>query len=150
MIDRDRIRQLVALLKSSTSAELAVRDGGTYIRVRRAAPAPSVEPTAAPPAAPGLSAAAEALMAASAGDEIIVRSGLVGRFYHGKGPGQPPLVKIGEDVEAEQTIAVIEALGKLTPVKAPEAGYVVEFLCPDESPVGYGVPLIKLRRGGGR
>jgi len=144
MIDRDRIRQLIAMLRSSTSVELAVREGDSYVRVRRAPVAPVAPPR---PLAPSLQAQpADAAAPAPTGD-VIVRARLVGRFYRGKGPGQPPLVNVGDSVDADQVIATIEALGKLTGVPCPEAGDVVAILAHDGQAVQYGAELIRVRRG---
>jgi biotin carboxyl carrier protein len=51
---------------------------------------------AGPPAAPVASAAA-------------VRAPLVGVFYRRAEPGKPPMVKIGDRVEAGQPLAIVEA-----------------------------------------
>jgi acetyl-CoA carboxylase biotin carboxyl carrier protein len=149
-MDRERIGQVIALLKSSTSVELAVEEGETLIRVRRL-PQPAAAPLVPAASAPaGGSAAGPAPVpgGATAGD-VIVRARLVGRFYHGKGAGQPPMVRIGDRVEEEQVVATLEALGKLTGVPAPEAGDVIEFLTEDGKSVEYGAPLMRLRRPGG-
>lgn len=139
-MDRERVQQVIAMLKASRSAELAVRDGDLYIRVRRAPkvsataskvpPAPASVPAAVPPPA----------------EDAIVRARLVGRFYHGKGLGQPPLVRVGDRVEEGQVIATIEALGKITGVPAVAAGEVIEFLAEDGAAVGFGTPLLRLKR----
>jgi acetyl-CoA carboxylase biotin carboxyl carrier protein len=142
-MDRERVRELVALLKSSTSMELAVREGDSYIRVRRAPVAVAHAPQR--PAAAG--AAAETGGAGPATDDLIVRARLVGRFYRGKGPGKPPLVNVGDKVAAEDVVATIEALGKLTGVPCPEAGDVVEVLAEDGQAVAYGAPLLRVKRG---
>lgn len=144
MIDRDRVMQIISLLKGSSASELAVREGEVYIRVRRAQ-----EPT--PPAV--VTSASEdtdqpgdvAGGAPSAAD-LVVRARLVGRFYHGKSAGQPSLVKIGDEVEEGQIIATIEALGKLTGVPAPASGVVTAFLTEDGKAVQYGAHLIRLRQ----
>ncbi len=150
MIDRERVEQLIALLKGSSAMELAVREDGTYVRVRRA---PAVMSTvagdagrepAAQPATAGLSEAAGDFGAPDT--DITVTARLVGRFFYGKGAGQPPLVNIGDSVEEGAPVATIEALGKITGVLAPEAGDVIEYLAEDGEAVGYGTPLMRLRR----
>ena len=141
-MDRERVTQLVSLLKSSTSLELAVREGDSYVRVRRA-------PVAGPASASRAASAAMAAADGSAGagtDDLIVRAKLVGRFYHGKGPGKPPMVNVGDRVAADDLVATIEALGKLTGVPCPEAGDVVEVLAEDGQAVQYGAALIRVKR----
>lgn len=144
-MNRERIEQLIALLKRSTSTELAVREGDDYVRVRRA---PMVPPAPAAPAvvAASVSAGAAAQVPTAPPDgEVTVCSKLVGRFYRGKGPGQPPLVNIGDRVEAGQIIATLEALGKLTAVPAPQTGDVVQVIAQDGQAVHYGAPLLRIK-----
>ncbi len=143
MIDRDRVQQVIGLLKQSSAMELAVREGASFIRVRRTPPpAPVVAGSGPGEVTPATGASAPAT--APTGD-CVVRARLVGRLYHGKGAGQPPIVKIGDRVAHDQVIATIEALGKLTGVPAPAAGIVIEFLTEDGTPVQYGAPLIRLK-----
>jgi biotin carboxyl carrier protein len=54
-------------------------------------------------------------------------------------------VNIGDRVQEGQTIAIIEALGKLTAVTAPRDGIVIEVLAEDGEPVHYGAGLLRLR-----
>ena len=142
-MDRERIQQIISLLKQSSSAELAVREGDVYVRVRRAPQTPPAAPqvTTAAPAAPHAATSVGAVPQ----DDAIIRARLVGRFYHGKGAGQPPLVTIGDRVEDDQIVATIEALGKIAGVPSTQSGDVIEFLCEDGKPVQYGDPLIRLR-----
>jgi acetyl-CoA carboxylase biotin carboxyl carrier protein len=144
MIDRERIREIIGLLKSSSSAELAVREGDFFVRVRRAPTAPARPAPVDPAATIGGPRRHDAT--ATANGDPVVTAKLVGRFYRGKGPGQPALVSIGDDVETGQIIATIEALGKLTGVPAPVSGSVLEVLAEDGAAVGYGTPLLVIRR----
>ena len=144
MIDRDRIEQLIHLLKGSSSVELAVREGDSYIRVRRG-PEAAVGMVGEVGGAGAARISAEALPAA-ASDDAIVRARLVGRFFRGKAPGQPPLVNVGDHVEEGETIGTIDALGKLTGIPCPEEGDVVELLAEEGAPVHYGAPLVRIRR----
>jgi len=145
MIDRERVREIVELLKNSSSVELALRDGDTYVRARRM-PKVAGRAEGAEAAARAPDALPEPDASAPAPGDVIIAARLVGRFYHGKGAGQPPVVKIGDGVEVDQIVATIEALGKITGVASPEAGDVIEFLADDGRPVGYGTPLIRLRK----
>ena len=145
-MDRERIAQVIALLKGSTSVELSLREGDKYIRVRRAPQAP------APVLAASETAVTDAMRdsgAPLAGD-VMTTARLVGHFYHGKAPGQPALIKIGDRVEEGQIIGTVEALGKYTSVMAVATGDVIEFMVEDGQAVQYGAPLIRLRRPEGK
>lgn len=144
MIDRARVLQIIDLLKQSSSAELTVGEGDSYVRVQRGpalAPVPLPDTRSDDPLAAG-----GVPVGAPVPDDAVVRAKLVGRFYRGKGPGQPPLVTIGQRVDEGQIIATVESLGKLTGVSATEAGDVIEFLSEEGAAVQFGDALVRVRR----
>ena len=139
-MDRERILNLLELLKSSSAQELAVREGDSYIRLRRAG-----APVAAPQPVPaGANPSADASVTAAAPATLPVTARLVGFFHPGQGPDSEPLVKVGERVRQGQTIATIESLRQITAVTAPSAGVVREIVAEAGQPVQYGDVLIIL------
>jgi acetyl-CoA carboxylase biotin carboxyl carrier protein len=147
-VDRERILSLLDLLRSSGAAELAVREGDCYVRLRRAraVAAPVASSPGAAEAAPGLAVGPGAPAApASAEPTVIVAARLVGFFHAGQGPDSEPLVQVGDRVERGQTIGTIESLRQVTAVTAPVAGTVVEIVASEHQAVQYGQALIILR-----
>ena len=136
-MDRQRILHLLDLLKSSGAAELAVKEGDCYVRLRREPEAPPAA-VAAPPA-PGM-----AVAAGPAEKTVVVSARLVGFFHPGQGPDSEPLVKVGDRVRPGQTIGTIESLRQVTAVTAPVAGTVVEIVATEHQPVQFGDALIIL------
>jgi len=116
---------LLELIGGTDVVELDVSVGSTRVRLRRSAGgAPSPPPPADQPVAD------EATLA--------ITSPLVGVFRASVG--------IGADLDAGQSIGVVEALGLPTHVEAPHAGTVEALLVASGSPVEYGQPLLVLRR----
>ena len=150
MIDRERVEKVIGLLKDSSAMELAIREDGVYVRARRAPVAVAAAPVPAEAVAdaPAMDSgdASAVIPPTPRDDETIVQARLVGRFYSGKGPGQPPIVNIGDAADEGVPLATIEALGKMTVVTAPETGEVIEIIAEDGQAVHFGTPLIKLRR----
>lgn len=95
-----------------------------------AAPAPAAKPEAAP-AAP----------AADAGNYLTVKSPMVGTFYRSASPDKPPFVKIGDSVDAGQTVCIIEAMKLFNEIESDVKGKIVKVLVEDASPVEYDQPL---------
>ena len=56
---------------------------------------------------------------------------LVGTFYRCPEPGAPPLVQEGELVEANQKVAIIEAMKIMNAITSPSAGRVAQILVQD-------------------
>ena len=140
-MDRQRILSLLDLLKSSSVAELAVREGEAYVRLQRATAA-TAAPEQAPPSTPGM-AVVPGLTNSS--KNVVVGARLVGFFHPGQGPDGPPLVQVGDQVKQGQVIGTIESLRQITAVTAPVAGTVVEVVAQEHQAVQFGDALIILR-----
>ena len=99
------------------------------------APAAAAGPAAAaPPAAPAV--------AAVNGDAI--KSPMVGTIYLAAQPGAEPFIKVGDKVNAGQTLMIVEAMKTMNPIPSPKAGTVAQILVTDGQPVEYGEPLVVL------
>ena len=132
---------------------LTVRSGDTAVEVEWAgdpAPAPA-------PASGGLPALAPVPgTAAEAGPEpevpegtVAVRAPLVGTFYVAPSPGAEPFVRVGDEVEAGQTLGIVEAMKLMNPIVADAAGVVAEIRAGDAESVEYDQVLLLLRPPGG-
>jgi acetyl-CoA carboxylase biotin carboxyl carrier protein len=111
--------------------------------------AAGAQPTAAagqPTAAAGQPTAAAGLpvTAAAREERALVRSPMVGTFYHAPAPGEPPFVSIGGTVEPDTVIGIVEAMKLLNQITADQAGVVREVLVPNGQPVEFEQPLIVL------
>ncbi len=136
-MDRERIREIIRIAQESPIAELCVREGDLEVRV--------VKPSSDAPVPAEETAAAEPQVAAAAPrGVVVVRAMKVGFFHHGKGPGDPPLVREGDFVEAGQAIATLESLRKLTEVTTDVSGTIARVLAEDGSAVEYGQPLFEI------
>jgi acetyl-CoA carboxylase biotin carboxyl carrier protein len=104
------------------------------------APSPAVA-TAAHVAA---SAAAPApAVAASTHPQIV--SPMVGTFYLSPSPDSPPYVSIGQEVQEDTVVCIIEAMKVMNEIKAETRGVIVEVLAQNGKPVEFGKPLFAVR-----
>lgn len=148
------IKALAELLNSNDLTEISVKreygeNDTLNVRVARqtqmvaapvqmvASPAPMAAPTPAAPAAPA---------AAPSGDPAshpgAVSSPMVGTVYLAAEPGADPFVSVGAQVNAGQTLLIIEAMKTMNHIPAPVSGVVKRILVADGSPVEYGAPLM--------
>jgi acetyl-CoA carboxylase biotin carboxyl carrier protein len=104
-------------------------------------------PAAAPAAAPG-PASLPAVSAAETEDATnhpgAIKSPMVGIVYLAPDPGAAPFVALGQDVEAGQTLLLVEAMKTFNQIKAPRAGRLSRILVRSGTPVEYGEPLMIL------
>jgi acetyl-CoA carboxylase biotin carboxyl carrier protein len=68
----------------------------------------------------------------------------VGAFLHSHPLAAAPLVRIGQRVEAGQTVGLLKIGPLLLPLTAPQAGIVDGVHAADGLTVGYGAPLVDL------
>ena len=59
---------------------------------------------------------------------VIIKSPMVGTYYSKPNPKSEPFVKIGDHIEANTTICVIEAMKVFSEIFAEASGTVVEIL----------------------
>jgi acetyl-CoA carboxylase biotin carboxyl carrier protein len=129
---------------------LTVRNGACEIEVEWSADRP---PAAAAPVAPAPAAAAPGAAPPAAADGLpegttAVRAPLVGTFYASPSPGADPFVRVGDEVEAGQTLAIVEAMKLMNPIVADGPGVVREVLVGDAESVEYEQVLMLLEPGG--
>jgi acetyl-CoA carboxylase biotin carboxyl carrier protein len=145
--DARLVRKLADILTETGLSEIEVEQGALKIRVAKtvtqavhhvAAPAPAAVAAHAPAAAHNPAPAAEA-PAAARGDAV--KSPMVGTVYLQPNPGSPAFVKVGDSVDAGQTLFIIEAMKTMNPIPAPKAGKIVQILVDDATPVEFGEPL---------
>jgi acetyl-CoA carboxylase biotin carboxyl carrier protein len=142
--DPGAIRALAALLKETGLTEIEVGEKDWRIRVAREPLAP--HPAAAAPAAPSLPTAPEPPPPAEdvSTHPGAVKSPMVGVVYLAPEPGAAPFVALGQEIEAGQTLLLVEAMKTFNQIKAPRAGRLARILVQSGTPVEYGEPLMIL------
>ncbi len=58
---------------------------------------------------------------------VAVHPPLLGTFYRAPQPGAPPFVDVGDAVDEETVVGIVETMKMMTPVHAGARGTVVEF-----------------------
>lgn len=73
--------------------------------------------------------------------KVYVRSPTVGTFYRAPGPGAAPFVEIGDVVNEDTIVCIIEVMKIMTFVKAGVKGRITEVLVSNEEFIEYNQPL---------
>ena len=153
-LDPALVRELAKILDDTGLTEIEVEHGELRLRLARtlvaapahthvvhSAPAPAALPA---PAAPVPAPAAPAAPTPAAAHPGAVPSPMVGTAYLSPEPGAPPFIRVGDTVNAGQTLMVVEAMKTFNPIPAPRAGKVTAILVTDAQPVEYGEALVIL------
>lgn len=77
--------------------------------------------------------------------EKLVKSPLVGTFYVAPAEDAEAFVKVGDKVEAGQTVAIVEAMKLMNEIESEYTGVIAEVLAENGQTVEYGQPLFVIR-----
>ena len=148
-MDLRKLKTLIDLVAESGIAELEVSEENDKVRIVNkvhsvAAPAPVMPVVSAPltqaaPTPASTTVAEPAAAAAVSGTPVT--SPMVGTFYRSPSPGAAPFVKVGDKIEAGQTLCIIEAMKLLNEIEAETSGIVKEICVENGNPVEFGQTL---------
>jgi acetyl-CoA carboxylase biotin carboxyl carrier protein len=77
--------------------------------------------------------------------EVDVPAPLLGNFYSAPRPGDPPFVNVGDKVNDDTIIGIIEVMKLMNPIRAEVAGTVVAVLAENGTAIAEGQPLLRVR-----
>jgi len=70
---------------------------------------------------------------------------MVGTFYAASSPDSDPFVKVGDVVNDESVVCIIEAMQVMNEIKAELKGTIVEVCVKNAQPVEFGQVLFKVK-----
>ena len=147
-VDINQIRELVRVAEESGVGEIVVEEEGTRIAVRMPGAVSEDAVPAVAAKAPVAEAGEASVAAASSKDDTerpshwkTVISPMVGTFYVAPAPGEPAFVKAGDEVAANQTLCIVEAMKLMNEIAADEMGTIREVCLEDATPVEFGTVL---------
>ena len=85
-------------------------------------------------------------VAAQAADLVDVISPMVGTMYRASAPGAPPIVEVGDRVQEDTVLCIIEVMKLMSTVPAGVSGEIAEICVQNGAPVQYGDVLFRVRR----
>ena len=115
--------------------------------VQQAAPlaVPAQQILSAPEAPAPVPVAPAATPEAPAADDeskyVTITSPIIGTFYRKSAPEKPNFVEVGDSVDANSVVCIIEAMKLFNEIEAEVSGRIVKVLVDDASPVEFGQPL---------
>ncbi len=162
MIDIKTLKQLIKLMKENELTEIDLRDKDEQVSLKRgpqgeiqpvtfAAPPQPIPAATAPPqtaaAAPAAAdAPAPAADAASEDDGLVpITSPMVGTFYSSSSPEAEAYVKVGDPVDADTVVCILEAMKVFNEIKAETSGTIARLLVNNGEAVEFGQPLFLVK-----
>lgn len=151
-MDIRKVKKLIELLEESGIAEIEITEGEESVRISRypnanhvVAPVQHALPPApmqmAAPAAGAPAAAAPAAEVPQEQSGHKVTAPMVGTFYRAASPEAEPFVKIGDTIQAGDTLCIIEAMKMMNQIEADVSGKVLSVEVEGGEPIEFGQTL---------
>jgi len=150
------IKKIVEMMKANELSEFELEDQGFRLSIKRgtislsqpAAPPVPVAPGATnPPPNTDVQAIGSAAMEESKKEEtalVEITAPIVGTFYRAPAPDAEPFVSVGQEVDEDTVLCIIEAMKVMNEIKAEMRGVVRKILVENATPVEYGQALFKI------
>jgi len=157
------VKELIELVSEKGFAEFEIEHQGFRLHICRfkeppaTAMPPVVTPVIISPSQPAEAAATAPATAppatapvqteAAAPDAAlhVIKSPIVGTFYRAPSPNSESFVKIGDHVEIDSVVCIIEAMKLMNEIQSDVNGEVVKVYVENGQPVEYGQPLFGIK-----
>jgi acetyl-CoA carboxylase biotin carboxyl carrier protein len=138
----EKVKNLILLMNENDLAEIEVEEEGAKIRLKRNSLDSIQTRIQLPDVKPSLQQEDSTKYLTSKDDSGIaeVVAPMVGTFYT-SAPGADPYVNIGDDVDEDTVVCIIEAMKIMNEIKAETKGKVVEVIVENGTAVEYGQSL---------
>ena len=143
-------------MKKSDLTEFSVEEENFKLQIKRAnesngqpqivsyAPPPPAQVAPATASLPTEAPGASAAPAAVEDKATYITSPMVGTFYASPSPESEAFVAIGDAVEADTVVCIIEAMKIMNEIHAEQKGSIAEVLVENGEPVEFGQRLYRL------
>ncbi len=150
-LTREDIEKLIDVIHARGIEEFELEQGGTRLRIvsshRVPAPAPALAsppPLPRPGDTPSTVAATSSTPGAAPEDDPNLKrivSPMVGTLYRAPSPGAKPFVEIGDKVDEDTVLCIVEAMKLMNEIKAEMRGIIRKIVVENAQPVEYGQTL---------
>jgi acetyl-CoA carboxylase biotin carboxyl carrier protein len=142
----EEVLRIVELVKTTRFSEFRLKVGEIEVHLRRSnGAAPLAGEPAASEADPVAAPAARAAERNFPEGSVLVRAPMVGTFYRAPAPDAPPFVEVGQHVEPDATVCIIEVMKLMNSIAAEARGVVAEILAGNGKPVEHDQVLMVIR-----
>jgi acetyl-CoA carboxylase biotin carboxyl carrier protein len=149
-VNADRIKQIIEMMKDNHLAEFELEEGDFKIRIRRG-PSDGQQVAMVGAHLPtGLMAAhlpslANSPPPPSTENVLLIKSPMVGTYYRRPSPDAKVYVEIGDEVNPDTVVCIIEAMKVMNEIKAECGGTITEICAENMKPVEFGKVMFKVK-----
>ncbi len=150
-IDYEEINKLINLLDEKNLSHFELEVEGFKIKIsRNAQPSPPKEEESSLQPSPELQRNENPLPLESQLQERknnlhYITSPMVGTFYRAPDPNSPPFVEMGDSVQKNQTLCIIEAMKLMNEIESDVEGIIKAIYVENGKPIEYGQKLFAVQ-----
>lgn len=152
-MDIKEIKRIIELIKDNELSEFELQEEGFRISVKRKVAGGEPQVVVAPntpqvvmQAAAAAAAPAAAPAPAPAPSNLVeIKSPMVGTFYRSSSPEAEPYSSIGQDIDDESVVCIVEAMKVMNEIKAEVRGTIAKVLVNNAEAVEFGQPLFLVK-----
>lgn len=139
-----KVKELISLMNENNLTEIEVEEEGTKIRLKRNNLDSVQTSIQLPSIKASLQEGSNKYLTSKQDKEFSeIVAPMVGTFYS-SAPGADPYVNIGDTVDEETVVCIIEAMKIMNEVKAETEGKIVEVIVENGAAVEFGQPLFRV------
>lgn len=156
-MENKQIKDLMVAMGRTGMSRLSIKNGGFELELERRPSAgeqqfvevsPEAQGEPQPPRKNDIPAALHPPVNAMPGVKVDEGAGIdapmVGTYYGSPSPDDPSFVKVGDNVDVDTVVCIIEAMKVMNEVKAGVKGTIAEVLVEDGHPVEFGTNLFRV------
>jgi acetyl-CoA carboxylase biotin carboxyl carrier protein len=150
-MDIKDIKEIVELMKEHDLTKFELEEEAFRLALARGAEqvvtmaaAPAMPSASQPVALPTATSTAQPAADEDAGLADI-KSPIVGTFYRSSTPDSDPFVSVGQAVDKDTVVCIVEAMKVMNEIKADCKGVITKICVDNSSPVQFGQALFKVK-----
>jgi acetyl-CoA carboxylase biotin carboxyl carrier protein len=149
-VDLKDIKAIIDLMKKNSISEFELERQDFKIKLKRggAQVVQYDEPTVVasiPANQPPTAIPLTTTPSSAVGNELEIKSPMIGTFYRAPSPESANYVEVGSEVNADTVVCIIEAMKVMNEIKAEVRGVITEILIDNAKPVEFGQPIFNIR-----
>ena len=150
-MDTERVEKLIRLMQQYDLSELQVKEDEWEFQARRGEKPGTHYMVSAPPMphamAPNTAGNSGQQPASPDKNLKEITAPIVGTYYRSPAPDQAPYKEVGDRVNPDDVVCIIEAMKVMNEIKAGVSGTIKKMLVENASPVEFGQALFQVEVG---
>jgi acetyl-CoA carboxylase biotin carboxyl carrier protein len=140
------IKDIVMLMNENEITEFVIEREGFKLSIRKGPQfetGPAITQVALP-IAPGVSSPPPPTVGNKEPESAFIVSPMVGTFYSAPSSDSRPFVEVGQEVDGETVVCIIEAMKVMNEIKSERKGKIIEALVENGEAVEFGKKLFRI------